>query len=130
MNKSISDELDEILDMEKVGDVVNSAFEVHTLSGTEPNIECIHIEQWAKERAKQAIQALIDTKVNEAYKVGYTKGVIDNSINKDELVNEARIDELEAFGEDDNGGYYLTRNGNNINERLATLKSKENKQTR
>jgi len=50
--------IDEILDMEQVGDVVNSQFEVHTL-GEEPDIECIHIEKWAKDRAKDQLFALL-----------------------------------------------------------------------
>jgi len=49
--------------------------------------------QFRKAKAKQQIQALI----TEEYRKGYTEGVVDNSINKDRLITEARIDEVEGI---------------------------------
>lgn len=42
---------------------------------------------------EQALEEYVASREQEGYKVGYTKGVIDNSINKDKLVLEARIEE-------------------------------------
>lgn len=39
-------------------------------------------------------KAAIEQMIVEEYKRGYTKGVIENSLNKDRLVAEARIDEI------------------------------------
>lgn len=47
--------LEDRLSMEHSGDIVNSQFEVHTLADEEPDIECIHVEKWAIDRAKQQI---------------------------------------------------------------------------
>jgi len=42
-------------------------------------------------RLRDKLKDYIATKEAEAYKKGYTAGVIDNSLNKDELVNKARV---------------------------------------
>ena len=41
------------------------------------------------------------------------------------LIREARIDELNNFAEDDDGGYYLKVNGNNIRDRITELTNQQ-----
>ena len=45
-----------------------------------------------------ALKAQIQALITEEYRKGYTEGVIDNSINKDRLITEARINELMKTG--------------------------------
>jgi len=76
-----------------------------------------------------AIQALI----TEEYKKGYTRGVIDNSINKDRLITEERIDELTTFVQTLNEqDPYMPLKGTarqyvegKFNDRLTKLKDKK-----